>query len=155
MSLDPTQPKTMQYQFQTPVLQAHFQKSPNPDGAIRLIDQPEDEFVETEEEMNVIAGALYILAVKWDKLPEAGKSGIKDEDARPKNREALRKWIIQQGNIVIDQLANKVEPPFAAWSIDQIQKDVRAMVEELILKAMPVETKVVDGSKKPPVASTK
>ncbi|EIW68946.1 hypothetical protein TREMEDRAFT_31388 [Tremella mesenterica DSM 1558] len=64
MSLDPTQPKTMQYQFQTPVLQAHFQKSPNPDGAIRLIDQPEDEFVETEEEMNVIAGALYILAVK-------------------------------------------------------------------------------------------
>ena len=58
------QPKTLQHEFQLPALQAWWQKTPLPDGAVALLDMPHDEFVETEDEINVISGAVYVLAVK-------------------------------------------------------------------------------------------
>ena len=53
-----------------------------PPGANRLIDLPEGTFLDTEEEINVIAGSLWLMSVKYDKL---------EEEDRARNREELRK----------------------------------------------------------------
>ena len=56
-------------------------------------------------------------------------------------------------------MMNKVEPPFgelssrlslttAAFTVDQMQRDTAGMMEELLLKTLPIEPKTVDGSKK-------
>lgn len=56
-------------------------KSPNPPGANRLIDLPPDEFLDTEDEFNVVAAGIWMLSVRWDEIPD---------DKRPKTRGTLR-----------------------------------------------------------------
>jgi hypothetical protein len=63
-------------------VRAHFNKTPNPPDANRLIDLPGDTFLDTEDEINVIAGALWVLSVKYDKM---------EEKDRPKDVEGLRR----------------------------------------------------------------
>jgi hypothetical protein len=72
----------MPHEFTNPVLKKHFLKSPIPAGAIRLIDIPPDVFLDTEEEVNVIAASLWIMSILYDKLPEKEV---------PKTKEDLRK----------------------------------------------------------------
>lgn len=72
----------MPHEFTNPVLKKHFLKSPIPSGAIRLIDIPPDVFLDTEEEVNVIAASLWIMSILYDKLPEKEV---------PKSKEDLRK----------------------------------------------------------------
>ena len=72
----------MQHTFLDPVLRAHFAKTPMPPGSSALIDLPPDVFLDTEEEINVIAACLWVLSVRYDQL--------KQED-RPKKPEELRK----------------------------------------------------------------
>jgi hypothetical protein len=75
------QPKTLQHEFKLAPIRDHFLKSPNPPGANRLIDLPLDDFLDTEDEFNVVAAALWTLCVRYDKL---------DEGERPKTRTKLR-----------------------------------------------------------------
>jgi len=75
------QPKTLPHEFSLPVLRAHFTKSPNPQGANRLIDLPANDFLETEDEFNVVAAALWTLCVRYDRL---------EEEKRPLTRTKLR-----------------------------------------------------------------
>ena len=53
-----------------------------PPGANALIDLPGDVFIDTEEEINVIAACLWTMSVRYDRL---------DEKDMPKNRDELRK----------------------------------------------------------------
>lgn len=78
----PAQPRTMAHTFALTPLRAHFSKTPNPAGADRLIDLPGDIFLDTDDEIHVIAGALWTLSVKYDKL---------EEKDRPKDVDGLRK----------------------------------------------------------------
>jgi hypothetical protein len=75
------QPQTLQHDFKLSPLRAHFQKSPNPPGANKLIDLPLNDFLDTEDEFNVVAAALWTLCVRYDKLEEGDK---------PKTRTKLR-----------------------------------------------------------------
>lgn len=75
------QPKTLQHEFTLSPLRTHFIKTPNPSGANRLIDLPSNEFLDTEDEFNMVAAALWILCVRWDRI---------DEVKRPKTRSGLR-----------------------------------------------------------------
>ena len=75
------QPQTLQHEFKLSPLRAHFQKSPNPPGADKLIDLPLNDFLDTEDEFNVVAAALWTLCVRYDQLEEGNK---------PKTRTKLR-----------------------------------------------------------------
>lgn len=89
----------------------------------------------------MIAAALYVLSVEYDKL---------EEKDRAKDQEGVRKWIIKHRGGAVAKLAGKVEPPFsessrvilgeadqlAAFTIDQMLKDVGAMMEELLVKTL-------------------
>jgi hypothetical protein len=79
--LSDKQPQTLQHEFKLSPLRAHFQKSPNPPGANKLIDLPLNDFLDTEDEFNVVAAALWTLCVRYDKLEEGDK---------PKTRTKLR-----------------------------------------------------------------
>jgi hypothetical protein len=72
----------MAHTFTLTPLRTHFSKTPNPAGANRLIDLPGDTFLDTDDEIHVIAGALWTLSVKYDKV---------DEKDRPKDVDGLRK----------------------------------------------------------------
>jgi hypothetical protein len=72
----------MTHTFTLTPLRAHFSKTPNPAGANRLIDLPGDIFLDTDDEIHVIAGALWTLSVKYDTLEEKDK---------PKDVDGLRK----------------------------------------------------------------
>lgn len=73
--------------------------------------------------------------------------------------EAVRKWIVKRRGEVVKKLAGKIEPPFseyrqiskerddfglmadgdiAAFTVDQMLKDVGAMMEELLVKTIPI-----------------
>ncbi|KAI9634066.1 uncharacterized protein MKK02DRAFT_38737 [Dioszegia hungarica] len=110
------QPKSLPHTFTLPPLRQHFNKTPNPAASNKLIDLPGTEFLGTEEEITVIAAALM-----W----------------------RVRKWIIKRRGEVVGRLAGKIEPPFTAYSIDQMLKDVGAMMEELLVKTLVQETVVV------------
>jgi hypothetical protein len=94
LTLDAKQPRSLQHTFADPILRAHFIKTPVPAGAIKLIDVPEDVFLDTEQEINVIAGSLWVMSVRYDELKE---------EKKPKDRDELRKvslytiWDIQVG----------------------------------------------------------
>jgi hypothetical protein len=98
-----TQPKTLAHAFALLPLRTHFANTPNPAASNRLIDLPSTEFIDTEEEINVIAGALYLLAVAYDEL---------EQETRPKDVEGIRKWIVKHRPGAVGRLAGKVEPPF-------------------------------------------
>ena len=53
-----------------------------PAGSGRLIDLPPDEFLDTEEEIHVIAACLWVMSVKYDGL---------SRDERPKTATDLRR----------------------------------------------------------------
>ncbi|ORX35389.1 hypothetical protein BD324DRAFT_94606 [Kockovaella imperatae] len=132
------QPETLKHTFSNQILQNHFKKTPPPAGACRLIDLDPDVFLDTEEELNVIGATLWVMAVIYDKM---------DEKDTPKNREELRKWIIITRNEVLPRMLGKVEPPFTFYSIDQMQRDIGGMMEELLLKTLPPIDKKVDLKK--------
>jgi hypothetical protein len=131
------QPKTLPHDFILSPLRTHFIKSPNPPGANALIDLPVNDFLDTEEEFNVVAASLWTLCVKYDEI---------EEDKRPKHRDALRsvspfqpirilgclrhfitrwalrdrdlvvlipQWIIRHRDDVMWPLIEKIEPPFS------------------------------------------
>lgn len=75
-------PKTLPHVFDLETLAKHFQENPLPPGACKLIDLPGDVFLDTEDDVNVVAAALWVLAVKYDNLPS---------EERPNHREASRK----------------------------------------------------------------
>ncbi|RSH87362.1 hypothetical protein EHS25_003271 [Saitozyma podzolica] len=109
-------------------------------GGSQPPDRPSrDTFLDTDDEIHVIAGALWTLSVKYDKV---------DEKDRPKDVDGLRKWITKHRIEAVGKLANKVEPPFTAWSIDQMQKDVGAMMEELLSKTLPPPEEGKKGKEK-------
>ena len=78
----PIGPRTMPHTFKDPVLRTHFAKTPMPPASFDLIDLPKGTYLDTEEEINVIAASLWIMSVLYDRL-EVGQ--------RPKTREELRK----------------------------------------------------------------
>jgi len=78
----PTQSRTLQHTFLDPILRAHFAKTPMPAGSGRLIDLPPDEFLDTEEEIHVIAACLWVMSVKYDGM---------SKDERPKTANDLRR----------------------------------------------------------------
>ncbi|ORY35780.1 hypothetical protein BCR39DRAFT_32588 [Naematelia encephala] len=121
------QPHTMPHTFTLVPLRAYFVKTPLSDSAIKLIDLPADEFLDTEEAINVITASIWVLCVKYDKLAEK---------ERPKNKDSLRRWIVKNTLRVLDSLCVKIEPPFTAWSIDMMTRDVHAVMEELLLKTI-------------------
>ncbi|KAK4687895.1 hypothetical protein P7C73_g2231, partial [Tremellales sp. Uapishka_1] len=125
-------PQTMPHEFTLPLLHQHFRKTPNTPGANALINLPPTVFLDTEEDINVIGASLYILCVKFDQL---------EEDERPKDKDGLRRWIAKNRLDVIGGLLKKIEPPLHAWSVDQIQRDVAAMLEDLLVKLLPEEKK--------------
>lgn len=96
----------MTHTFTLPTLTTHFIKNPIPPAASALIDQPGDQFLDTAEELSVIAASLYSLCVMYDKM---------EEKERPKNQDELRKWIIIHRAKVVPGLARKVEPPFSEY----------------------------------------
>lgn len=71
----------MSHEFQLSPLRTHFIKSPNPNGANSLINLPPTDYLDTEEEFNVVAAALWTLCVEYDKI---------EQDKRPKHRDGLR-----------------------------------------------------------------
>lgn len=75
-------PKTLPHVFDLELLAKHFQENPLPPGAYKLIDLPGDVFLDTEDDINVVAAALWVLAVKYDNLPI---------EERPSHREESRK----------------------------------------------------------------
>lgn len=98
------QPKSLPHNFTLVPLRNHFTKTPNPIASNRLIDLPSTDFLDTEEEITIIAAALYVLSVEYDKL---------DEKDRPTDAEGVRKWIIKHREMVVNKLAGKIEPPFS------------------------------------------
>ena len=81
----------MPHTFTLPALQAYYVKTPMPDGANKLVDQPGDMFLDTEDEMNVIAASLWVLTVKYDEM---------DESQRPKTKDELRRvsYVVRDKN---------------------------------------------------------
>lgn len=75
-------PKTLPHVFDLEPLAKHFEENPLPPGACKLIDLPGNDFLHTEDYNNVVAAALWTLAVKYDNLPN---------EERPSDREASRK----------------------------------------------------------------
>lgn len=75
-------PKTFPHVFDLEPLATHFEENPLPSGACKLIDLPGDVFLDTEDDINVVAAALWTLAVKYDNLPS---------EERPSDRETSRK----------------------------------------------------------------
>lgn len=75
-------PKTLPHVFDLEPLAKHFEENPLPSGACKLIDLPGDVFLDTEDDIKVVAAALWTLAVKYDNLPS---------EERPSDREASRK----------------------------------------------------------------
>ena len=53
-----------------------------PAGSGRLIDLPPDEFLDTEEEIHVIAACLWVMSVRYDGM---------SRDERPKTANELRR----------------------------------------------------------------
>lgn len=92
------------HSFQNPVLRTHFIKTPNPPAVTAMIAR--DQFFDTAEEITVIAAAIYVLSVEYDKL-----------EAKPKDSEKLRRWIIEKRQPVVDSLLYRVEPPFSESAI--------------------------------------
>lgn len=72
----------MPHNFRLQPLRNHFNKEPLTSDAARLIDVPGDEFLDTEEELNVIGACLWMICVEYDRL---------GEEKMPKKREELRK----------------------------------------------------------------
>jgi len=72
----------MQHTWLDPVLRAHYAKTPMPPEAGKLLDLPPDVFLDTEEEINVIAACLWMMSVRYDGLTR---------DERPKTPELLRR----------------------------------------------------------------
>nr|XP_019010457.1 uncharacterized protein I206_04926 [Kwoniella pini CBS 10737]OCF49238.1 hypothetical protein I206_04926 [Kwoniella pini CBS 10737] len=130
MSLENHIPATLPHKFNSDALANHFANKPLPEGACALIDLPGDEFRDTEDEVNVIAASLWMLCVKYDNMPAA---------ERPTSRDNLRRWISRHREEVIQKIAGKVEPPFHAWTMDQMEKDVSQMLDEVLAKTLPVE----------------
>ncbi|OWT37238.1 hypothetical protein J008_05082 [Cryptococcus neoformans] len=125
-------PKTLPHVFDLELLAKHFQENPLPPGACKLIDLPGDVFLDTEDDINVVAAALWVLAVKYDNLPS---------EERPSHREESRKWLIKHRGEVIERLTAKIEPPFHAFTLDLIYKDVAAMLDELLANTLPEDKK--------------
>lgn len=75
-------PKTLPHVFELELLAKHFQENPLPPGPCKLIDLPGDVFLDTEDDINVVAAALWVLAVKYDNL---------SSEERPSHREESRK----------------------------------------------------------------
>ncbi|WVR07550.1 hypothetical protein IAU60_004592 [Kwoniella sp. DSM 27419] len=122
----------------------HFVKNPMPAGACALIDLPGDVFLDTEEEINLIAASLWILCVKYDNLPSSD---------RPTTREGLAKV----GHFVKTMLMSSGSPSTSmkclpSWaerlSPLSIQKDVGQMLHELVSKTLPAEKDSKDKAKK-------
>ncbi|WWD03789.1 hypothetical protein V865_001845 [Kwoniella europaea PYCC6329] len=107
-------PATLPHTFDLDPLVNHFNNKPLPEGACALIDLPGNVFLETEDEVNVIAASLWVLCVKYDNLP-AGE--------RPTTRDNLR----------------RVSDTSYAWTIDQMEKDVSQMLDEVLAKTLPVD----------------
>jgi hypothetical protein len=72
----------MPYTFTVPALASHFRNTPNPPGANALIDLPGDRFLSTEEEIHVIAAALWMMSVAFDRL---------EADVRPSDKDEVKK----------------------------------------------------------------
>ncbi|OCF37999.1 hypothetical protein I317_03960 [Kwoniella heveanensis CBS 569] len=131
MSLEiQTIPKTLPHTFDLHPIANYFNKEPIPAGACALIDLPPNVFMDTEEEINLVAASLWVLCVKFDNLAPS---------ERPNTKEGVAKWINRHRDDVIGRLAGKIEPPFHAWTIDMIQKDVGAMLNGILLKTLPAE----------------
>ncbi|WVQ77466.1 hypothetical protein IAR50_007152 [Cryptococcus sp. DSM 104548] len=125
-------PKTLPHEFELQPLADALNAKPLPAAACDLIDMPQNEFLDTEDETNVIAAALYILSVKFDKLPK---------EERPKNRDKVRLWITRSRSPALERLLSRVEPPFHAQSIDLMYKDVAAMMDERLVKVLPKDSR--------------
>ncbi|KAE8539262.1 hypothetical protein D1P53_004360 [Cryptococcus gattii VGV] len=121
-------PKTLPHVFDLEPLAKHFEENPLPSGACKLIDLPGDEFLDTEDGSNIVAAAMWTLAVKYDNLPG---------EERPSDREASRKWLTKHRGDVIKRLTAKIEPPFHALNLDLIYKDVAGMLDELLANTLP------------------
>ncbi|ODN73443.1 hypothetical protein L202_07962 [Cryptococcus amylolentus CBS 6039] len=111
-------PKTLSHEFELQPLADTLAAKPLSAAACKLIDMPKNEFLDTEEEINVIEAALYILSVKFDTLPQ---------EERPNDRDKVRlvsgsygnstvaeraQWITRNRGPVMEQLISRVEPPF-------------------------------------------
>ncbi|WVR00071.1 hypothetical protein IAU59_007213 [Kwoniella sp. CBS 9459] len=106
MSLEiQTVPKTLPHTFDLHPIANYFHKEPIPPGACALIDLPPNVFMDTEEEINLVAASL---------------------------------WVLHRDD-VMGRLAGKIEPPFHAWTIDMVQKDVGAMLNGILVKTLPAE----------------
>ncbi|WWC91844.1 uncharacterized protein L201_006791 [Kwoniella dendrophila CBS 6074] len=103
-------PATLPHKFESDALVNHFSNKPLPEGACALIDLPGDVFLDTEDEVNVIAASVWVLCVKYDRIPAGDK---------PTNRENLRR--------------------VNAWTVNQIEKDVSQMVDEVLARTIPVD----------------
>nr|XP_031861644.1 uncharacterized protein CI109_002874 [Kwoniella shandongensis]KAA5528716.1 hypothetical protein CI109_002874 [Kwoniella shandongensis] len=121
-------PATLPHKFELQALADHFDKHTLPPGACALIDLPPDVFLDTEEEINALAASFFTLCVKYDSLPA---------EERPQSRDHLRRWISRHTFGVVDRIVSKIEPPFAAFNVDQIQKDILGMLDELLTKTLP------------------
>ncbi|KAL7419489.1 hypothetical protein Q5752_006327 [Cryptotrichosporon argae] len=127
-------PHTLPHTFALAPLRAHFAKTPNPPGANRLIDMPGDVFVDTEDDMHLIAAALWVLAVQWDKMAE---------DDRPKDKEHMRHWIVMHREVVLKSLSRHVEPPFHFATMHHVERDVSTLLHELLEQTLPPVDKTV------------
>ncbi|XAO27415.1 hypothetical protein I312_106269 [Cryptococcus bacillisporus CA1280] len=131
MSLDLDEgrtPKTLPHVFDLEPLAKHFEENPLPSGACKLIDLLGDVFLDTEDDIKVVAAALWTLAVKYDNLPS---------EERPSDRETSRKWLAKHRGEVIERLTAKIEPPFHALTLDLIYKDVAGMHDDLLANTLP------------------
>ncbi|ODN99209.1 hypothetical protein I350_07368 [Cryptococcus amylolentus CBS 6273] len=125
-------PKTLSHEFELQPLADTLAAKPLSAAACKLIDMPKNEFLDTEEEINVIEAALYILSVKFDTLPQ---------EERPNDRDKVRLWITRNRGPVMEQLISRVEPPFHAQSIDLMYKDAAAMMDERLVKVLPKDAR--------------
>ncbi|TYJ54039.1 hypothetical protein B9479_005303 [Cryptococcus floricola] len=125
-------PKTLSHVFELQPLADTLEAKPLSEAACKLIDMPKNEFLDTEEEINVIEAALYILSVKFDTLPK---------EERPSDRDKVRLWITRNRGPAIEKLISRVEPPFHAQSIDLMYKDVAAMIDERLVKVLPKDAR--------------
>ncbi|CAD6565492.1 MAG: hypothetical protein TREMPRED_001401 [Tremellales sp. Tagirdzhanova-0007] len=123
-----TQPRPALHTFKLMPIRNYFTKSPLSESSINLIELEPGTFLDTEEDINVISAAIWVLCVEYERL---------NDKEKPKVRDDLRKWIMKTRMDAVSKLAGKVEPPFAAFNIDQMQKDVGIMMEEVLLKTLP------------------
>ncbi|WVQ84575.1 hypothetical protein IAT38_006729 [Cryptococcus sp. DSM 104549] len=133
-------PKTLPHVFDLKPLAKHFNKNPLSAGACKLIDLPGDQFIPTEDEINVIAAAMWVMSVKYDNMPVG---------ERPDTRDNLRKWITRHRAEAVSKLIVKVEPPFHAQTVDIFFKDVATMLDELLSKTLPQPPPPAEKGKEP------